>query len=514
VKGACPDGTYIKKRLFGGRRTPWQARRSVKVARIPTDILSNLGETKPVSETTDWKQKYRDSLLEMEAEEKCWRQVEKILRRLIGRLCAAGMGVDPQLDDELRALAAANRRNADAVELERLAQSLTTAVVAVDATSPVRQLASPPPQPLAPAPPAPLSPVAAFAAKPNRWDSTCSAIAALLECLKKGDPDKSTAQSLIAELPSAQTDAALAAIVARTADLIHERGESLARERLQAAAVLSEVTKRLEEMSSYLTESNSASRSHFDDTQSLNDTVMSHVRELTDEVSEATELGLLQSTVSARLESVARQVCDFRAREQNRLLEYNGRAEHMRARIADLERETQDLHSKLDLEKHGARLDPLTGVANRKSFDERFAREIAQRVQGAAPSVMLLWDIDSFKVVNDSYGHRAGDRVLQSVAACFTAALRASDFVARIGGEEFAVLLTGIKLAEAVHVANQTRIAVEALRFHFRGTPVRVTVSCGMTELHQDDASEAAFDRADGALYRAKNGGKNLCVAA
>jgi diguanylate cyclase len=76
------------------------------------------------------------------------------------------------------------------------------------------------------------------------------------------------------------------------------------------------------------------------------------------------------------------------------------------------------------------------------------------------------------------------------------------------------VLLTGIKLAEAVHVANQTRIAVEGLRFHFRGTPVRVTVSCGITELHQDDASGTAFDRADAALYRAKNGGKNLCVAA
>jgi diguanylate cyclase len=483
-------------------------------------MLNNLRETKPVSETADWKQKYRDSLLEMEVEEKRWRQVEQLLRRLIGRLCAAGMGVDPQLDDELQALAAANRRNADATELERLAQSLTIAVVAVDATSPVRQLASPAPQPPAPKPslaplpwPAPLTALGTSAAKPNRWDSTCTAIAALLECLKKGEADKSTAQNLIAELPSAQTDAALAAIVARIADLIHERGESLTRERLQAAAVLSEVTKRLEEMSSYLTESNSASRSHFDDTQSLNDTVMSHVRELSDEVSEATELGLLQSAVSARLESVAKQVCDFRAREQNRLLEYNGRAEHMRARIADLERETQELHSKLDLEKHGARLDPLTGVANRKSFDERFAREIAHRVPGA-PSVMMLWDIDSFKVINDTYGHRAGDRVLQSVAACFSAALRASDFVARIGGEEFAVLLTGIKLAEAVHVANQTRIAVEGLRFHFRGTPVHVTVSCGITELHQDDASEAAFDRADAALYRAKNGGKNLCVAA
>jgi diguanylate cyclase len=465
-------------------------------------IKCRLVQAHPVSETADWKQKYRDSLLEMEAEEKRWREVERILRRLIGRLCAAGMGVNLQLDDELTALAAANRRRADASELERLAESLTTAVAAVDATSPVPQVAAPPPS------------LPTSAAKSNRWDSTCAALAALLERLKAGAVDHTTIQNLIAELSIAATDAALAVIVARTADLIHERGETLTRERLLAAAVLSDVTTRLEEMAGFLTESNSASRGHFDDTRSLNDTVMSHVRELSDEVSGATELTLLQSAVGTRLASVAKQVSDFRAREQTRLLEYNGRAEHMRARIADLERETQELHSKLDLEKHGARLDPLTGVANRKFFEERFGNEIERRARGGTPTVMLLWDIDNFKAINDSYGHRAGDRVLQSVAGCFTAALRATDFVARIGGEEFAVLLIGVRLAEAMNVANQVRTAVEGLRFHFRGTPVRVTASCGITELHEHDASEAAFDRADGALYRAKHGGKNLCVAA
>jgi diguanylate cyclase len=470
-----------------------------------------------MSETADWKQKYRDSLREMEGEEKRWREVEQVLRRLIGRLCAAGMGLDPHLDDELTALAAANRRNADALLLEKLAESLTVAVVAVDATSPVRRLsasASPrltaPPPNLVPTAPRPAAP----AAKSERWNSTCAALAALLERLKAGETDHSTLRNLVDELAKAETDAALAAVVARAADLIHERGESLARERLQAAAVLSEVTQRLEEMSGYLAESTSAGRSRFDDTESLNDTVMSHVRELTDEVSGATDLGRLQSAVSARLESVARQICDFRAREATRLVEYDGRAEHMRERIADLEREAQELHSKLDLEKHGARLDPLTGIANRKSFDERFAQEIARHEQGGAPLVMLLWDIDNFKVINDSYGHRAGDRVLQSVAGCFTSALRAGDFVARIGGEEFAVLLRGLELPEAVNIANQVRVAVEALRFHFRGTPVRVTVSCGITELNSDDASGGAFDRADAALYRAKSGGKNLCIAA
>src|SRR5580704_8520887 len=90
-----------------------------------------------MSETADWKQKYRDSLIEMEAEEVRWKKVEQVLRRLVGRLCAAGMGVNPKLDDELMGLAAANRRNADAQELARLADSLTTTVVAVDAVSPI-----------------------------------------------------------------------------------------------------------------------------------------------------------------------------------------------------------------------------------------------------------------------------------------------------------------------------------------------------------------------------------------
>jgi diguanylate cyclase len=444
-----------------------------------------------VSETADWKQKYRDSLIEMEAEELRWKQVEQVLRRLVGRLCAAGMGVNPQLDDELIALAAANRRNAAADELARLADSLTTTVVAVDATSPV--------------------PTITF---PAMDIHTRLAIKSLLERLAARDPKDPAAPALIKELASAKNDIPLANIVTRAADLVQAHGEQLQRERLQTAEILAEVTKRLDEMAGYLSESNHANRSRFEDTQTYSDAVMSHMRELTDEVAGATELGVLRGLVNARLESVAQHVSNFRAQEEFRLLEVNGRAERMRTRITELEREAIDLHSRLDSEKQGARLDPLTGIANRKSFEERFAHEIAQKPRAALAMVMLLWDLDNFKLINDSYGHRAGDRVLQSVAACFMAAVRGNDFVARIGGEEFVMLLSGAKLQQAMLVANQVRSAVEALRFHFRGTPVRVTVSCGLTEVKENDAADAAFDRADGALYRAKRGGKNLCVAA
>ena len=443
-----------------------------------------------MSDVGEWKQKYRDSLIEMEAEEVRWRHLEQVLRRLVGRLCAAGMGVNPQLDDELMALAAANRRSADADELARLSESLTATVVAVDAVSPV--------------------PTITFAADTH----TRLAIKSLLDRLPMGDDGTSIAPALIAELATAKNDAVVASIVTRAADLIHGHSERLARERVQSAAILGEVTQRLGEMAGYLSDANHANRSRFEDTQSYNDTVMSQVRALSDEVGSASELGVLQALVNARLERVAEHVGNFRAREAVRLLEINGSAERMRSRIAELEREATELHSKLDSEKQSARVDALTGIANRKSFEERIAQDIARK-PGAEPRVvMLLWDLDNFKVINDSYGHRAGDIVLRSVAACFLAAVRGNDFVARIGGEEFVMLLGGTKIAQALLVANQVRTAVEALRFHFRGTPVRVTVSCGLAELKERDGASTVFDRADSALYRAKQGGKNLCVAA
>jgi len=437
----------------------------------------------------------------MEGEEKRWRQIEQALRRLIGRLCAAGMGVDPQLDDELIALAAANRRNADAQELEKLAASLTTTVMAVDAVSPVPTIV--------------ISPAPILAARAAvRWDSACKAAEKILQrllAINAGDP---AVRALISALSRSGSDADLAAILEKTADLVQGYGETLAEERVQAAAMLAEVTRRLEEVSGYLADSGADARSRFEDSASVNDSVMSQVRELSEEVSSATELRVLQTLVNTRLETVRNQVLSFRSREESRQIEHTDRAERMGARIADLERETEDLHFKLDREKHGARLDPLTRLGNRKSFDERLAHELSRLSTDESSLIMLLWDLDNFKFINDTYGHRAGDRVLQSVATYFMSGLRAEDFVARIGGEEFVMLMTGLAAARAQEVADELRAGVEGLRFHFRGAPVRVTVSCGFTELRPGDAPGEAFDRADAALYRAKNGGKNVCVEA
>jgi diguanylate cyclase len=127
---------------------------------------------------------------------------------------------------------------------------------------------------------------------------------------------------------------------------------------------------------------------------------------------------------------------------------------------------------------------------------------------------VLLWDLDHFKSINDRFGHRVGDGVLREVARCLVRSLRVEDFVARIGGEEFATLMVGATVEQAMMRAEELRTAVAALKLHVHGTPVHVTISCGATEIRSDDSAETLFDRADAALYRAKESGRNLCSAA
>jgi diguanylate cyclase (GGDEF)-like protein len=119
----------------------------------------------------------------------------------------------------------------------------------------------------------------------------------------------------------------------------------------------------------------------------------------------------------------------------------------------------------------------------------------------------MLIDIDAFKAINDRYGHPAGDQCLREVAQCLTSRLRPGDLLARMGGEEFAVLLPGMTPAEATEAAERLRQAVEVLEVMVNGAAVRVTISVGVAAGEADSALLMA--RADSALYLAKGGGRN-----
>jgi two-component system cell cycle response regulator len=155
--------------------------------------------------------------------------------------------------------------------------------------------------------------------------------------------------------------------------------------------------------------------------------------------------------------------------------------------------------------------DGLTKAFNKKYFTDRLESELTFALRHDSPLVLVMFDIDHFKKVNDTHGHQAGDLVLSEISTLLTSALRAEDVFARYGGEEFAVICRGTDLTQATIVGDRMRKAVEKHRFTFEGTHIPVTISVGIAGL-PDPAVKDATDlvaRADKALYQSKHGGRN-----
>jgi diguanylate cyclase (GGDEF)-like protein len=159
--------------------------------------------------------------------------------------------------------------------------------------------------------------------------------------------------------------------------------------------------------------------------------------------------------------------------------------------------------------------DPLTRAYNRRHFDERLAAEIAFAIRHRTDLGLLLLDIDRFKAVNDTHGHRAGDAVLTFLAALVMSRLRAEDLLARYGGEEFVVLLRGNDLTGATSAAQRLRATVAASAMTFAGALIPVTVSIGVASFRTtaEPTAEGLLALADQRLYAAKKGGRNQVVA-
>lgn len=177
--------------------------------------------------------------------------------------------------------------------------------------------------------------------------------------------------------------------------------------------------------------------------------------------------------------------------------------------LANAHAEIQQQREKVDALSAESRTDPLTGLANRRSFDEELVRRFDQWRRHKVPVSLLLVDIDRFKQVNDRYGHLVGDAALQWVARIQGGALRQMDVAARYGGEEFGIILPGTKLSDAGNVAERLRATIAAKAFRDGEHEFPVTVSIGVAMTAQGDEPAALIKRADEALYAAKQNGRD-----
>jgi diguanylate cyclase len=183
----------------------------------------------------------------------------------------------------------------------------------------------------------------------------------------------------------------------------------------------------------------------------------------------------------------------------------------MRERMQALEQESDTLRHNLAEAQNKATTDPLTGLPNRGALETRMSEEVARWKRFSKPLSMIVWDIDHFKSINDNFGHPVGDKVLVFVGKLLAENIRETDFVARFGGEEFVMLMPGADLVHAAKVANNIREAIGNKKFRAGDKPIALTISCGYAQFREKDSGESVLKRADDALYRAKQNGRNRC---
>jgi len=447
------------------------------------------------SDNDDWRTRYFDTLGLLERERQRFEAVESALKRIAGRLCTAALGQSPRLDAEIKELQAALRGALDGGELERLTPALTAAIQALDNVRPV-------------SPPAQTTVVGS--------DDEClrATFAALLVQVRNDADLTARAAALEAQLGTVLTRDRCADLVAALTELVGQRISRLERDKHEIAGLLSHLAGRLDEIGRFVAEQGRSQVESQASSETLNAHLAGEMKAMGESVDAADDLLQIRAQVHRRLESIDRHVQDFRQREAVLSSAVRERSEQMRGRISELEAEAQRLQNQLEDEQRLATIDSLTRIPNRLAYEKRVDEEIKRWHRFKQPTCLAVWDVDHFKGINDNYGHRAGDRVLRAVAECLSKRVRSTDLLARYGGEEFVMILPGTTLDDAAHAIDDMRASIAKIGFHCRGAPVSVTMSIGLTALLPTDTAGAAFDRADQALYRAKQSGRNRCVCA
>ncbi|GAB4258567.1 GGDEF domain-containing protein [Deferrisoma sp.] len=293
------------------------------------------------------------------------------------------------------------------------------------------------------------------------------------------------------------------------AGLVYRMQAAVADEKAQLETLLQEMAERLRLIDQGLLGTWERSREGFAATRRLDSAVRQEMRGLAERSAGAADVATLRDWIRGSLEAIERHLEAHRKADETREEELRAEVERLRRAVSRLEEEVETHRERAREAREQSLRDPLTGCFNRLAYEERARAEEARWRRYGSPLSVIVLDVDKFKGINDRFGHRAGDKVLRAIAQIAGSQIREVDFFGRYGGEEFVVLLPETPLEAAVKVAEKIRRSVEAFRFHARGEPVPITVSCGVAQFRPGDTAASAFQRADEALYRAKEGGRN-----
>lgn len=183
--------------------------------------------------------------------------------------------------------------------------------------------------------------------------------------------------------------------------------------------------------------------------------------------------------------------------------------EQLQQRLHDAETKLSKQTEELQAHIAAALTDSLTGLPNRRAFDQELRRQLVQWPRRKTPTYLVIVDADNFKRLNDQFGHLIGDQALKAMAEAMHETMKGKGLAARIGGEEFGVLLSGLDTEQLAAIAERLRLAVAAQRICSEISDLRVTISQGISIVQHGDDESRLFKRADDAMYASKRAGRN-----
>ncbi len=336
----------------------------------------------------------------------------------------------------------------------------------------------------------------------------------LLEFLPLEDSVKTKAEELKNNFSNGVSTEQLPDALQAIAELIREMQQNVQQEQKEFESFLKSLTGRLEEVDQYLQNNLQEHQASYQSGVELDDAVKVQVKGIGDSVSGLSTLEEVENVVQSHLDKIVTHLNQHRAEEDLRVARIKEQNEVLSSRLKKLESQSSELRKQVLESQNKALIDSLTQLPNRMAYEQRMQQEYARWKRYNNILLIMVWDIDFFKHVNDRYGHQAGDKVLKVVAQVLHKNLRETDFVARFGGEEFVSLMPETTLGGGYKVAEKIREIIEKLEFHYRGDNVKVTISCGISLFVENDTPDSAFSRADKALYQAKEQGRNRCIIA
>ncbi len=431
-----------------------------------------------------WKDKYKDAIQTFEKKSHLHSETISQLRSAIGRLSVTAYGIDTRLDKALSSLRDDLRDDADNQRVFKHIERICKIIKALDIQMP---------------------------SEVGVNKDVIDILYYLLENVEVPDEFNERVDIIRQKIKVCSSKDVLVSIVDEVSQLLTEIAN---RKQYQLEDFVLKLQSKLQNFQSYMQDSSADDQNLLDNSQLLENSVSREVENIHAEIKSEAGLEKVADMIGNRFEKITTQINDFRVKEEMRIHSTQDKVKILEAQLQETQDHALQLEENLSEQRHLARHDTLTGLANRQTYNEHVDDVLKRYKRSKEEGCIVLGDIDCFKKINDNYGHIAGDKVLKKIANILRGSLREVDFIARYGGEEFVIVLEKTPIQNTEEVINRTRQMIEDTQFHFRSKRVPITMSFGVSRFIENDSPPDVFERADKALYQAKESGRNCVILA